>query len=116
LKIIENSPFIAQNSKFSVESNLKSNAHFSIIDDLLLNDLIDREEGDSNYGEVIRLAYISTNNEVHIDEEALYILQRFTSSEIAFVGIYGRKGSGKSLLFDKILNLAGIEGSHVTFR
>jgi len=38
----------------------------------------------------------------------LYILQRFTSSEIAFVGIYGRKGCGKSLLFDKILNLAGI--------
>jgi hypothetical protein len=30
------------------------------------------------------------------------------------VGIYGRKGSGKSLLFDKVLNLAGVDGSHVT--
>jgi uridine kinase len=35
--------------------------------------------------------------------------------EIAFVGIYGKKASGKSFLFDKILNLAGVEGSHVTF-
>jgi len=80
LKTIDNNPFNVQNSKFSVQSNLKSNAHFSIIDNLLLNDLIDRDVRDSNYGEVIRLAYISNNNEVHIDEEALYILQRFTSS------------------------------------
>ena len=115
MRTIDNNPFNVQNSKFSLESNLKSNAHFSNLENLLLNDLVERDVKESNYGEVIRLAYISNNNEIHIDEEALYILQRFTSSEISFVGIYGSKGSGKSLLFDKILNLAGNEGSHVIF-
>ena len=62
LKTIDNNPVTAQTSKFSLDSNLKSNAHFSILDNLLLNDLIDREVRDSNYGEVIRLAYISPHN------------------------------------------------------
>jgi hypothetical protein len=42
LKTIDNNPLTAQSSKFTLDSHLKSNAHFSILDNLLLTDLIDR--------------------------------------------------------------------------
>lgn len=43
LKTIENKPVITASSKISIDSNLQSNIHHSILDNLLLNDLINKE-------------------------------------------------------------------------
>lgn len=40
LKTIENNPVTTGSSKLSIGSNLKSNIHHSILDNMLLNDLI----------------------------------------------------------------------------
>lgn len=42
LKTFENTPVMIGNSKISIDSNLKSNIHLSILDNLLLNDLINK--------------------------------------------------------------------------
>lgn len=42
LKTIENNPVLNRNSKISIDSNLKSNINHSILDNLLLNDLVSK--------------------------------------------------------------------------
>ncbi len=49
-----------------------------------------------------------------IDPEAVQIFNKYGENEVAFVGNYGRKDSGKSFWYDKILNLSDFPGNNVT--
>ncbi len=53
------------------------------------------------------------NHSLHLEEEAVQLLEQYAKHEIAFAAIFGSKGAGKSLLLDKLLNLSESEGSHV---
>lgn len=42
-------------------------------------------------------------------------MQRFFNQNVAFVGVYGPKSTGKSTFCDVLLKLAQIENDYVTF-
>jgi ABC-type lipopolysaccharide export system ATPase subunit len=77
-----------------------------------LDDLINLQSDGFNEQKVIRLAFVS-KNAVHLEEEVVELLEKYGKNEVGFVGIYGRKGAGKSVLFDKVINLCEFEGTQV---
>jgi hypothetical protein len=50
-----------------------------------------------------------------VNPEAINIFNKYSDNEIAFVGNYGRRNSGKSYWYDKILNLSNFDGNNVFF-
>jgi hypothetical protein len=50
-----------------------------------------------------------------VNPEAIKIFNKYSDNEIAFVGNYGRRNSGKSYWYDKILNLSNFDGNNVFF-
>jgi hypothetical protein len=48
-----------------------------------------------------------------VNPEAIAIFNKYPNNEIAFVGNYGKRASGKSFWYDKILNLSDVNGNKV---
>jgi hypothetical protein len=50
-----------------------------------------------------------------MDEEGLYLLQKYSNCECAFMGFVGCQEDSKNLVLDTMLNLSGSAGNYVPF-
>jgi putative protein kinase ArgK-like GTPase of G3E family len=96
----------------SVERSPHPNFDFGVLNQYKLEDLINVQSDGFKEGAVLRIAFVE-NHSLHLEEEAVQVLEQYVKHEITFAAIFGAKGSGKSLLLDKLLNLSESEGSHV---
>lgn len=48
-----------------------------------------------------------------MDEEGLYLLQKYSNSEVTFLGFVGNNENNKNFIVDTILNLSGSSGNYV---
>lgn len=52
--------------------------------------------------------FSSADGSVHCHDEAVSVLQRYSSNDIAFIGIWGAEDSDKSFFYDRILELCDV--------
>ena len=45
---------------------------------------------------------------IHLHDEAMEVLQRYTGNDVAFVGLWGSKTSDKTYFYERVLNLADV--------
>lgn len=65
------------------------------------------------FGEVTRLAYTTEADQVVIDEDGLYLLQKYSTASIGFLGIIGQDDLSKKFFLDAGLSLCGCQGNQV---
>ena len=58
--------------------------------------------------------FSDADGSIHAHDEAANVLQRYSSNEIAFIGIWGSKYSDKGFFYDRIIDLCDVKESKVT--